>query len=56
MDELKTRSLVEELMKAAWEAGRHSTNPNSLIFKDSRKKAKVMGDGIIHRLTNHYND
>lgn len=52
MDEAKARSLVEQLVKVAWEAGRYSTNPNSLIVKDSEKKAEEMGEEIIRHLTN----
>ncbi|MDO9529056.1 MAG: hypothetical protein Q7J27_07850 [Syntrophales bacterium] len=56
MDEIKARSLVKKLIKAAWEAGRYSTNPNSLILKDSQKKAEGIGDEIIRHLTNSDDD
>jgi len=56
MDETKARSLVKRLVHAAWGEGRYSTNPNSLILKDSQKKVEVIGDEIIRRLTNCDND
>ena len=56
MDEIKARSLVKKLIKAALEADRYSTNPNSLILKDSQKKAEGIGDEIIRHLTNSDDD
>lgn len=51
MDEKQARSLVTKLVNAAYEAGMHSTNPNSLFVYAFKKEGGKMFDKIVHHLT-----
>ena len=51
MDEKKARQLITKLVNAAYEAGLHSTNPNSLFVEFWKEKAEKMVDELVYHLS-----
>lgn len=51
MDEKQARKLITKLVNAAYEAGMHSVNPESLYVKFWKGKAESMVEELVHHLT-----
>jgi len=51
MNEEKARQLITKLVNAAYEAGMHSTNPDSLFVKFWKDRAEGMVDGLVRHLS-----
>jgi len=51
MDEIQAKKLIKKMLQAAYMAGKHGVNTNSLLAISNEKKAIDLGDEIVRHLT-----